>query len=219
MAAHPFVVAPVPRVRRRAGTAIGPDAVRGRVAAAGRVQPQSFRATSPRSRAFARSSSIVSALSSIEVANQARALVVAGDLNHEPDAATTLLLTRPPGSKIRTPRLPPARPGRRPPALEPSPSSSNRPNRLLVGWKGTVSPVAGPSSSTRKRSRSRIGRVTSRRVAWPATAIPSTGRWPKAETAAYRVSLLGRAERESGASGYQSLGASGWAPTFCSCCV
>jgi hypothetical protein len=173
MAAHPFVVAPVPRVRRRAGTAIGPDAMRGR------VQPQSFRATSPRSRAFARSSSIVSALSSTEVANQARALVVAGDLNHEPDAAITLLLTGPPGSKIRTPRLPPARPGRRPPALEPSPGSSNRPNRLLVGWKGTVS----------------------RRVAWPATAIPSAGRWPKAETAAYRVSPLGRAERGSGASG------------------
>jgi hypothetical protein len=48
----------------------------------------------------------VSALLSTEVANQARA-PVAGDLNHEPDAATTLLLTGPPGSKIRTPRLPP----------------------------------------------------------------------------------------------------------------
>jgi hypothetical protein len=51
---------------------------------------------------FARSSSIVSALPSTEMANQARAVVVAGDLNHEPDAATTLLLTGPPGSKIRT---------------------------------------------------------------------------------------------------------------------
>jgi hypothetical protein len=218
MAAHPFVVAPVPRVRRRAGTAIGPDAVRGRVAAAGRVQPKAFEPPPHAAELLPRSSSIVGALSSTEVANQARALV-AGDLNHEPDAATTLLLTGPPGSKIRTPRLPPARPGRRPPALEPSPSSSNRPNRLLVGWKGTVSPVAGPSPSTRKLSRSRIGRVTSRRVTWPATAIPSAGRWPKAETAAYRISLLGRAERESGASGHQSLGASGWAPTFCSCCV
>jgi hypothetical protein len=103
MAAHPFVVAPVPRVRRRAGTAIGPDAVRGRVAAAGRVQPKAFEPPPHAAELLPRSSSIVGALSSTEVANQARALV-AGDLNHEPDAATTLLLTGPPGSKIRTPR-------------------------------------------------------------------------------------------------------------------
>jgi hypothetical protein len=86
------------------------------------------------------------------------------------------------------------------------------PEPPVGGWKGTVSPVAGPSSSTRKRSRSRIGRVTNRRVAWPATAIPSAGRWPKAETAAYRVSPLGRAERlnrpgSDGDSGY-------WIPTM-----
>jgi hypothetical protein len=193
--------------------------VRGRVAAAGRVQPQSFRATSPRSRAFARSSSIVSALSSTEVGEpsarprRGRRPQPRTRRRHYPPAHRAARLKDPHPAPSASPT------GRRPPALEPSPSSSNRPNRLSVGWKGTVSPVAGPSSSTRKRSRSRIGRVTSRRVAWPATAIPSTGRWPKAETAAYRVSLLGRAERESGASGYQSLGASGWAPTFCSCCV
>jgi endonuclease/exonuclease/phosphatase family metal-dependent hydrolase len=75
----------------------------------------------------------VSALSSTEVANQARALVVAGDLNHEPDAATTLLLTGPPGSKIRTPRLP-ASPTRATATGSGTLAElSNRPNRLLVG--------------------------------------------------------------------------------------
>jgi endonuclease/exonuclease/phosphatase family metal-dependent hydrolase len=134
MAAHPFVVAPVPRVRRRAGTAIGPDAVRGRVAAAGRVQPQSLRATYPRSRAFARLSSIVSALSSTEVANQARALVVAGDLNHEPDAATTLLLTGRPArrSAPRAFRLPDQGDGHR---LW-NPRRAHRTARIACWWDG-----------------------------------------------------------------------------------
>ena len=39
MAAHPPAFVPVPRVRRPAGTACGPDAVRSPAAAVGRVSP------------------------------------------------------------------------------------------------------------------------------------------------------------------------------------
>jgi hypothetical protein len=69
----------------------------------------------------------VSALSSTEVANQARALV-AGDLNHEPDAATTLLLT---GPRLEDPH--------------PAPSAS--PTRVTATGSGTLAELIEPPES------------------------------------------------------------------------